>query len=275
MKCGDEHINVTVVTLWKRTSILEMKQISREGKDIRESSSAALGKDSLGKIHNDFVCRANQVFATNSPNHRQKLAESEALMLWLVWRGSDEYIIRHSGNVEAMESSWRICPYREVANILEHARSKEEFRPVAEEFSQASLASIIQQIHKFTLKKGTLNIGPNNSAIEVFAEKISQSPIERKDTEILSAMTLVEQGWTLVVRWPIKDNKLLFARIIELSSNRLLFQNYTSLDSDASVQNPSLVATRGYIKFAKHKDRLEQQRKRRLGIVRWLSTQRE
>jgi hypothetical protein len=195
-------------------------------------------------------------------------------MLWLAWRGSDEYIIRHSGNVEAIESSWRMCSYREVENILEHSRSREEFRPIGEQFSEASLASLIQQLHEYTLRKRKSS-SSEDSALEVFTEKIIESPMERKDVEILSSMTMVQQGWTLVIRWPTRENKFLFRRVIELSNESLVFQSYTSLNVDTQVQNPSLAATRGYIRFAKRKDRLEQQRKRRLGILRWLSTQRD
>lgn len=255
---------------------MEAKKIHQLGRTLQRAGSvtAATIPESSVTLDREFAMRAAQIFATNSPTNRERLAEKDAFMLWLAWRGSDEYLVRHSGNVEAVESSWRMCSYKEIGNILEHSRSrKEEFRPMGEKFSEASLASIIQQLREYSLPSSTNSV--EDSGPEVFAEKIAESTIERKETEILSSMTLVQQEWNLVIRWSAKDNKPLFRKIIELSSERLVFQNYANLNIETPAQNPCLSATRGYIRFAKRKDRLEQQRKRRLGILRWLSTQRD
>ncbi|MDG6905594.1 MAG: hypothetical protein JRN20_07410 [Nitrososphaerota archaeon] len=264
-------------------------KISFENKPSEEHSatSGSRGFESVPEswqhVNKKFVETAGKVFSRNSPDRRVRIAETEAQMLWLAWRGSDEYLVRHSGNVSGLQSSWQICFYKDISRILEQSQSREEFRPMAEEFSEPVMASIINQINEFCSKRNQLSLreSPKMSAIcsepEVFVEKMSEANLpERVRVEILSSMSLIQAGCTLFIRWPMKKAKLLFPKAIEVSAKRLVLQNYPSLMSaNTDLEDPSLTAIRGYLRFAKQKDRLEGQRKRRLGVLRWLSTQRE
>jgi hypothetical protein len=230
----------------------------------------------------EFVKKANKVFSRNSASKRVQLAEAEASMLWMAWRGSDDYLFRHSGQVDGLQFSWQICFFKDIKHVLEESQSREEFRPITEEFSEPILASIVRQVHGYCVQRTQQSSGQGQKATtsseaEVFVEKLVASLPERKRVEILSSMSLIQDGWTLVIRWPLKEASLLFPRAIELSRSRLVLQNYPKLivAKAQPAENPSLTAARGYLRFAKQKDKQEGARKRRLGVLRWLSTQRD
>lgn len=237
--------------------------------------------DSSRNLNQKFVKMSNQVFSRNSSSKRAQLAKAEALMLWMAWRGSDEYLFRHAGQVDGIQFSWQICSYKDIKRILQESQSSEEFRPMTEEFSEPILASIVRQVHDYA-RNIQQSLSQNqrtttSSEAEVFVEKSIESLPERKNVEILSSMSLIQDGWTLEIRWPLKEANFLFPRAIELSRSSLVLQNHPRLISANTqpAENPSLTATRGYLRFAKQKDRQEGARKRRLGVLRWLSTQRD
>lgn len=257
-------------------------KLTADPQRARSSTVLESPPESWQNVRKEFGRTAGRVFSRNSNIKRLHLAETEAQMLWLAWRGSDEYLFRHFGNMGGLELSWQICYFKDISRILCASQTREEFRPLTEEFSEPVLASLINQINNFCREgkgqgsdiHGSLAISNNP---DIFVEKVSESAIlDRKETEILSAMSLIQEGYTLFIRWSMKEAKVLFPRAIELSLQRLVLQNNPKLTSlREHSDNPSLTATRGYLRFVRQKDRLEGQRKRRLGVLRWLSTQRE
>ncbi|MCL5068925.1 MAG: hypothetical protein M1368_11335 [Thaumarchaeota archaeon] len=273
------YINVTTVTIhkWFGVDLGLTERIVPAGTltRMKENTLHKSTEDFHGYPLEEFKRMANHVFSTNSSAKRVHFAESEAFMLWLAWRGSNEYLVRHSGYVDGLESSWKICSHIVVGEILENAKHREEFRPITEEFAEEILASLVMQVQEFCVKNRLTSVGNSTSDdVQIFVEKRGDS-LERKSIEVLSAMSLIQQGWKLTIRWPLKDNNMIFQRTIQLSQNCLLLINYQKLSNAESTYPPSVAATRGYIRFAKRRDRLEQQRKNRLGVLRWLATQRE
>jgi hypothetical protein len=271
----------------------EEGEAGKKKEDVRENAKSRRRLTNLEnplseseEIHERFKRVANEVLSSHSQYARLQLAELEAKMLWLAWRGDDDYLIWHSGSVAGRESSWKICDHRNIERILKESRSREEFRPITEVFSEQVLASLITQIHSFSteMSKEDERRGRSEAAreLEIMVERIYESsPIpEQRSVRILGAMSLVQEGWTLRVRSPLSQkNKYLSRWVIELSRNDLVFKAYPKLNeataSSEDSSSPSLKAIRGYISFVRHKERLEQQRKKRLGILRWLSTQRD
>lgn len=248
----------------------------------KSSLSFDISLSSAKEVQMEFEKTVGRVFSRNASGRRIKIAEREAQMLWLAWRGSDNYLFRHSGNVDGLEFSWQICHHRQIAQIFAESQSSEEFKPITGEFPEPILASIINQVNRFCEQRvkqssNDLQIATISNEPHVFVEKLSESAFpERRKTEILSSMSLIQDGWTLYIRWSMKEADFLFPRVIEVSQSRLVLLNYPRIIANQGIaKDPSLNATRGYLRFARHKDRLEGQRKRKMGVLRWLSTQRD
>ncbi len=255
------------------------------------SSRVAEGKSSLSfdislssakDIQMEFEMTLGRVFSRNAPARRSEIAQREAQMLWLAWRGSDNYLFRHSGDVDGLEFSWQICHHKQIAQIFAESQSSEEFRPITGEFPEPILASIINQVNEFCEQRvkqspNDLKVATISKEPDVLVERLNESVFpERKKTEILSSMSLIQDGWTLYIRWPMKEVDFLFPRVIEISQSRLVLLNYLRIIASQGItKDPSLNATRGYLRFARQKERLEGQRKRKMGVLRWLSTQRD
>lgn len=220
---------------------------------------------------------ANHVFSRNVSKNREVLAQREAFMLWLAWRGSDDYLIRHFGDVDGQERSWQLCHQRTILTLMMGSQSREEFRPLNDEFSEPILASIINQVDEYCKKVKDIPKSDDSTLAdpEIVLENVSEPFSEKRKAEILSSMSMIQEGWTLNIRWPMRNFRVLSPRFIELSRWRLVMQNNPKLCVKDQILDPSVLATKGYLQFVRRKDRLESQRKRRLGILRWLSTQRD
>ena len=199
----------------------------------------------------DFQIRAREAFGRHERSLR--LAQDEAVRLWLAWRGDPSYLIVKLSDRSDRESAWRVAKYNEIPELTtEHDYL--EARSLGYSFPEHVLAHFT----RFVLQELNRISGAESEAREGRDEKITKLSRQAVQEE---AFGRLRAGEVLTVRWPSKGTPRLLSRIVVLSKNSIQDSKYPGLDRGVDSVRGS---DRGFTKFLLREEKKNQQR-----WVRW------
>jgi hypothetical protein len=224
-------------------------------KAVNEAGRTGSGLSVLddSELSTAFGVRAREVFGSHGKS--QRLAEAEAIRLWLAWRGDQSYLVVHLGSRAVREGSWRVVRYTEIPGLSEE-HNFIEARGFGRDLPEYVLARFIQ----FFVRE--VNRVPG---ARVTAEGIEESPgpVHVGHEIADEAYGYLKAGKVLTARWPGNGAPGLYARILVLSKDAVQDSRYPAL---AEVMGSHRESDRGFTKFLERAEA-----KRQKSWVKWVT----
>lgn len=197
-----------------------------EDSEKAQGNLSALGGVEDPELERAFRNRAAEILGSKRRHMATDI--SEALKLWLAWRGDPSYLIAAVGKRRERETAWHVVRYRQIPELA--AKHDEvEARSLGEVFPDHVLAFLV----KFVCAE--LDRHPD---AEVLSENPNSSTEDR--SERISADRIfshAKRGATVVVRWPSSSAYGLSRKTIMLAKDRIRYSEYPALDRIES-RNP-------------------------------------
>lgn len=205
-----------------------------------------------------FLERVSSVYGTLES--REQIALNEARMLWLAWRGNEDYLTVHIASEKGKESAWQIIPYCKLPYFFDKYESVEA-RTFGNDFDD----------HIVTFLYNYIRNEMDKAAVELYAEPNYEEignpsvPVHVR-IEAIDLFDNIKSKKIIVIKWPSNETPELFSRILVLSATSIKNSKFPGLEKKF---DPRQMGGKGFMKFIKREE-LSSRRRRKRFLIRWV-----
>ncbi len=185
-------------------------------------------------------------------------ATDEAKMLWLAWRGNEDYLICCLGKETGKESVWRVIHYSMIPDLCEKYNHI-EVRSLNESFADYILAFISRFLTAESDK-----LGGAETVIQM-APSLEHGRGQTVAIDQRELFAHISKGEEVSVRWHSQKAPTLFSKVISLSPSTFRCLKYPKLDAPMKT----LRISNNFMRFFK-RDESSSRRRRRRSLTRWV-----